>query len=505
MIIIIGNCHRILSLCKKENMAFLLRLQACFVAGILLFAGLSSGCKNTSSQSTTNDMAAKVILPEEKDNDTAETILMPADSADQVYQGLRWQASVLNFYASRHFEPAWMAGNNDGIPCDSMLSILKNIRYYGLFPQDYHHNELEAELNSSSALNRLPRVDALLTDAFFSVANDLKYGRNYISSITPSAPVYLLQESINKCALKQTLAAVEPDFQQYRALKEALKIALDTVKQDDREELLNGVDLRSTPEHIKNIEINLERWRWENISFGHHYLLINIPSYTLELFKNDTVVLESKVIVGKPDTPTPLLSSSIECFIIYPYWHVPRKIATEEYLPMLKKNRSVISRYRFEVLNRQGVVLDPDTIEWKKYSKDNFPFILRQTEGIHNALGLIKFDFENPYAVFLHDTNAPYLFKNKRRAFSHGCIRMEKAVELGHYLATGEVNKKSDMVTEYLLKQQRQIINLANPVPIHVRYFTAEYKNRQLYQYPDIYSRDHNLIHLLYESRRKYQ
>ncbi len=131
----------------------------------------------------------------------------------------------------------------------------------------------------------------------------------------------------------------------------------------------------------------------------------HVPAFMFYLYENDKMVMASKVIVGTPATPTPLFSSKIDCFTIFPYWYVPRKITIEEYLPVIKKDTTFIIRNNFDVLDRDGKIVPLSSINWKQYNKNNFPFIFRQREGTENSLGIIKFIFDNPYAVFLHDTN----------------------------------------------------------------------------------------------------
>lgn len=142
--------------------------------------------------------------------------------------------------------------------------------------------------------------------------------------------------------------------------------------------------------------------------------------------------------------------------------------------------------------------MNPDSIDWTAFSQNNFPVTMRQREGSDNALGLLKFMFDNPYAVYLHDTNAKGLFKSNYRAFSHGCIRLEKAEALAHYLLSMDINGRSKTLETALQQQQRLSIDLPGPVPIVVRYFTCEVRDGKLYQYNDIYSLDKELLSALY-------
>jgi L,D-transpeptidase YcbB len=178
---------------------------------------------------------------------------------------------------------------------------------------------------------------------------------------------------------------------------------------------------------------------------------------------------------------------------------VPRKITVNEYLPIIKKDSNFITRNNFDVLDRNGRIQDLSAIDWKKYNRNNFPFTLRQREGTENSLGILKFIFDNPFAVFLHDTNAKRLFKNKKRAFSHGCIRLEKAYEFSHYLIGGNRTKLSPKTLDkYMGEKKRVTINLSHPVPIYIRYLTCDVKNNELLFFDDVYKKDKALIHTLY-------
>jgi murein L,D-transpeptidase YcbB/YkuD len=220
----------------------------------------------------------------------------------------------------------------------------------------------------------------------------------------------------------------------------------------------------------------------------------------LQLILNDTVRFYSKIIVGKPDKPTPLLSSMVDCIVLFPYWYVPRKIAVEEYLPIIQHDSSFITRNNFEIL-RRGLVVNPDSIDWQMFNENYFPVSLRQREGTENSLGVIKFVFDNPYAVYLHDTNSKRSFSNKMRALSHGCVRVEKAIDLAHILVTGDLIKKSNTITRYLKKEERHAISLSKPMPIYIRYITCEYRNDVLYCYADIYNQDAKLLASFYGNK----
>lgn len=423
-------------------------------------------------------------------------LLIPEDSTHAVYHGLRYVRHVYQFYKTSGFKPAW---NNDGpsFLLDSVVAVVENARLHGLLRQHYHAKEINDLKFSSERISR-SRRDVLLTDAFLSLANDVKFGRMN-AAIVPlnhdSLNVQVLLEARRSGRVEATLRMYEPQVQQYQQLRKSLETMIDAADSASRAALLAGTVYGVSPvfEKVQCIEVNLERWRMESVSLGTRYIWINIPAYQLRLTDNGMVALESRVIVGKRDTPTPTLSSQIECITLYPYWHVPRKIAVEEFLPEIKKDTSFLSRNNFQVLDRKGNILNKDSLNWTSYTINNFPFTLRQREGTENSLGVIKFVFDNPYQVFLHDTNAKGLFRKENRALSHGCIRLEKARELAGYLASGQ--ERIDKILKLKLKQT---ITLPRPIPIYVRYYTCESIDGILHFYKDLYQKDRAMINFLY-------
>jgi murein L,D-transpeptidase YcbB/YkuD len=350
----------------------------------------------------------------------------------------------------------------------------------------------------------MARLDVILTDALLSMAHDLKQGRMKVLKAKPqmdSLDVVNIVAAVELWGVKKALEHREPLYEGYLALKRALHSILDTVSLTDQNLLMYGITNDSIDVHrkVQRIEINLERWRTENATLDSIYTWINVPAFMFYVMEKHTITMESRIVVGTPATPTPLFSSSIDCFTIYPYWYVPRKIAVQEYLPIIKKDTTFLTRNNFDVLDKSGNVQSLDSIDWKRYNANNFPFIFRQREGTENSLGIIKFVFDNPYAVFLHDTNSKRLFRNKVRAYSHGCIRLEKAFEFAHYLiGDNRTRITPEVLNRYLRQQKRITINLLYTVPIHIRYFTCEVKGDELLIYDDIYKKDITLIRKLY-------
>lgn len=255
-------------------------------------------------------------------------------------------------------------------------------------------------------------------------------------------------------------------------------------------------------EKFKRIAITLDRYKQLPPTMPEKYIWVNIPAYYLVLIHADTIVLESKIIAGKPETRTPLLTSAISDIITYPTWTVPTSIIVKQYLPKLKNNPNYISGIGLKLINGKGVIIDPNTVNWSRYSK-GIPYQVVQGSGDNNSLGVIKFNFSNPYSVYLHDTNQRYLFKNSSRALSHGCVRVQEWEKLACYIADNDssLSKRkdslkytADSIRNWIAKKERHHIRVVNHIPLYVRYFSCEGKNGIIKFYEDIYNEDKHLM-----------
>lgn len=228
------------------------------------------------------------------------------------------------------------------------------------------------------------------------------------------------------------------------------------------------------------------------------YIWVNLPGYYLKVLDNDTVRLESKVIVGTPKTRTPLLSSEINNMVTYPQWTIPNSIIVKEILPALKKNPGYLAKKGYMLVTWEGEPVDPYIVEWSKYNK-GIPYKVVQGSGDANALGILKFNFPNSYSVYLHDTNQRYLFKKESRALSHGCVRVQEWKKLAWYISElDSVNAETqataytsaDSIEAWLTRKEKHVIPVKTKLPVYFRYFTAEGRNGRLVFFNDIYGED---------------
>lgn len=266
-------------------------------------------------------------------------------------------------------------------------------------------------------------------------------------------------------------------------------------------DLLNDGVLRSTTltafniplkRKIEELKATLNYLRWiDQIKRNSFVLLLNIPSAYLMIYDNGEIVLDSKVVVGKATTHTPTLTSTITEVILYPYWNVPYKIATRELLPAIKRNVGYIEANNFQVLNKEGRVLNPYSINWSGLSAGYFPYVIRQSTGCDNSLGIVKFNFYNPFTVYLHDTPYKALFSFSKRYFSHGCMRVEKPIELAHLLLGRNSIAIDTLTAKGCLNQQApKIVDVERQLPIIILYSTVWYnKDGEIKFYDDVYDK----------------
>ncbi|MFG1360433.1 L,D-transpeptidase scaffold domain-containing protein [Xanthobacter pseudotagetidis] len=203
---------------------------------------------------------------------------------------------------------------------------------------------------------------------------------------------------------------------------------------------------------------NMERWRWLPRDLGDAYVMVNIPEYLVRIYQGDRKVHETRVVVGKPQTPTPLLSRDMQYVVVNPAWNIPPSIARNEMMPLLRSDPSALGRRGIQVVrNSSGGVS------------------FRQPPGERNALGRIKFMFPNDHSVYLHDTPSRSLFQNDRRAYSHGCVRVFEPLKFGEMIFT--LGMPGDTWTEgriaKMFGSQERYVNLKQRFPVHIVYFNA--------------------------------
>ena len=244
---------------------------------------------------------------------------------------------------------------------------------------------------------------------------------------------------------------------------------------------------------IRELIVAMERWRWMPDNLGSHYVIVNIAGFELRRVRQGKIEEEMAVVVGKPYHRTPVFSDAIRYLEINPYWNVPISIALKEELPKLRKNPAERSSAGFEAV-QGGQVYPLTAIDWSRYGSGNFPFQLRQRPGPKNALGRVKFMFPNKFNVYLHDTPARSLFVRSTRAFSHGCIRLSRPIDLADQVLDGVPGWNRGRIDSIVASGNRTVIKLVEPLPVHITYLTAWVDSGVANFRTDIYQHDKKLL-----------
>ncbi|MFM8711373.1 MAG: L,D-transpeptidase family protein [Sphingomonadales bacterium] len=331
---------------------------------------------------------------------------------------------------------------------ESLVRSIDSLYKIRLIGEPYHVALLKRLIQSStpSASTRSDTTGTATTyflDALLATAFDLFRGykaASYVGYDKVGLSYQHRDDSIIKAGilamttpeqLRRWLFSLEPSQSTYVRLKKAYI---------DRQPLESGA-LRSTlNDTLIKMRHSLHLYRWLFHFKLDRFLLVNIASARAYYVEKDQFLISMRTIVGKPSTPTPRFTSYCHRLILYPYWYVPSSIAVGEYLSKIKRDPRWLDQRNMQVIDAKGSVVDHHRLHWSQFSAAYFPYTIRQSTGCDNALGVLKFDIETPYWVYLHDTNHKPAFLQASRFLSHGCIRLEEPLLLGSKLLSGELD-----------------------------------------------------------------
>lgn len=250
---------------------------------------------------------------------------------------------------------------------------------------------------------------------------------------------------------------------------------------------------------LAQIAVNLERLRWSNDAPEARYLLVNIPDFGVTLWQDGTPIWSSKVVVGKAHvTETPEFDGVVKTMVVNPTWHIPDSIAIRDYLPKLQRNPMVLKNQGIDLMTRKGTVINPKLVDFTQYTPENFPFRIKQRPSDDNALGEVKFLFPNQHSVYMHDTPHKEYFARDVRAYSNGCIRLEKPVELAHILLEGQSADPAATYAGLRASGKERGVTLEQTIPVHIVYRTVTFDADGTARYrPDVYGRDAKIFEAL--------
>lgn len=470
---------------------------------------------------------------------------------DHVISNKKDRMQIDAFYSGRNYKPLWITDGKANDSAKAAIAYLGHVDADGLFPSDY----AVPNFASLSTPADLANAELELTMSIITYAHHASIGRVAFSRVSADIeydrpapePADVLASIADAKDVASALDAYEPHTPGYLALKAKLAEIragkLDSGKpaiangpvlkigmQDDRvpqlRERLGVLGDGSTtydkavaeavkkfqkehqiavtgtltaatvdaidgprPDHVEDVIIaNMERWRWAPHQFPDTYVIVNLPDYTLRVMHDGQQVWKTKIVIGKPDTVTPIMTADMKFITINPTWNVPPSIVNHEYLPALEQDPTVLDRMGLKVTH------NPDgTVH------------IYQPPGDGNALGRIRFNFPNKFLVYQHDTPDKYLFAYAKRAYSHGCMRVQDPAHYAEVLLS--LVRPNDGYTEERIKKMfgPNEVNIDFPkfVPVNLTYQTAFVDSEGKLEFrDDIYGRDRTLIAILKGDRK---
>ena len=413
--------------------------------------------------------------------------------------------AMRNYY-DKYESFIWIDNSFNLDKADTLLSWLRYVQADGISPKIFHLRKIEGLMNklknydikrNESLSIMLADLDYLLTIDYLRYVDGMKFG-----FVNPEL-IYNNLEELQ--SISDTIGSSEKkkmlfDLKIYHPNVEFDMAALESVKYG-----LNGFLIRVQPTsneyillkdklaHVRGmslqnkIALNMERFRWKMLlNRGSKYLWINLADYTLygiDHHSGDTISM--KVCQGSLEHKTPILSSRITHVEINPYWVLPKSIVRREVIPGMMRDNMYLENRDIKVLDKKGKEVNPHSISWNAQA-DDIPYTFRQDNGGENSLGRLIFRFKNGFSIFLHDTNSHDAFSNNDRAVSHGCIRLERPLDLVWFLMENKDRARMQQIKNATLKEdvKRPGYYLFNkPIPLFLIYFTVYVDNRGIVRF----------------------
>ncbi len=510
----------VLSKNTKKSLSLVLVFTLCCIVATF------QSCKKKRSEMA-NILFKKTHNPVFKDFDFDEFTILFKNELEKQKLKINNAQLIANHYEENGYEPTFVINHLWNGDIDAMLDKFEKVNEHGINPNLFNPEQINALANklqdknsiktTDDAYKTMAELEVLTANSLISYSNDLQYGlinpkkiysRYFIKTQRPDTTSMNKLFYINN--MKVYLDSIQPHSPDYLALQKAY---------------LEGYEAPNlSKEETKRILlVNMERLRWKNKPTGDKYVYVNIPDFKLDVMDSGKSVLNMRVCVGqgrnkkylnslenyndtcKIDNPypreTPMLNSVIHSVQVNPIWNIPRSIATKEIIVEAAKDPFYLSNKNINVYKNNKLIENPETIDWKKVDAKKSEYMFKQQPGADNSLGKIKFLFENRSSVYLHDTPAKDAFRYAMRAVSHGCVRLEKPLDLAHTLFSDTTRYNQiakDMTDE---EPKPHDIYLRPRIPVYITYVTCWPDAENELQFRrDVYGLDI----VLYENLKKY-
>ncbi|MBC8012959.1 MAG: L,D-transpeptidase family protein, partial [Methyloceanibacter sp.] len=408
-------------------------------------------------------------------------------------------AALEAFYGERSGPPLWITAMGFSARAQALIGEIQKAGDWGLAPEAFDlppASDLPAN-TEAQAIDEIKLALAILQYARFAKGGRVSPGRISIlfdQKPNVSDPKTVLTEIEASASPGAYLTSLHPKQEQFESLRRALIKAVAASKARGRKP--GSVAL------VQRLVVNMERWRWMPAALGSYYVWNNVPAFTTRVIKDGKSIYVEKVIVGQVKYATPIFSSDMLSIVFNPKWVVPETIKIENLQPRLRQSGrgglpdvSVLRDNKLSV-SYQGRPVNAETIDWGRANIRQYTFT--QPPGPDNVLGVLKFNFPNRHAVYMHDTVQPELFNETVRTLSHGCIRVRQPDRLATLLLAEDKGWSAQQVKSLLAKSNNSV-SLSRPVPVHLTYFTAVIDGGgKLQTFADVYGLDKKMASALF-------
>jgi murein L,D-transpeptidase YcbB/YkuD len=398
-----------------------------------------------------------------------------ATKLDKFFPSKKEGAAALAFYQNRNLTPLWLDKGVENARATSAIARIKRADTDGLEPGDYKPPNF-----AGLGPDALAEAELKLTHTVLIYARHLQAGRFPYTRVShnielpqalpePTVILSRIADAADAADAGQALDAFSPQQDPYRKLKAILAELRGR----------SGAAKSEVSKQIDTVIANMERWRWYPRDLGTSYVLVNQPDFTLKVMSGGTQIWTTRIVIGKPSMPTPLLSETIKSITVNPTWHVPASIVHNEYLPALAQDPTVLDRMGLRVSYNGGEVQ------------------ITQPPGEGNALGRVRFNFPNRFSVYQHDTPDKNLFGEEVRAFSHGCMRVQdpaKYAEVLLNIARPHERWSAEKVKNMFGAVEQDIQLQPTQIWVHLTYQTAYVDAGKLQMRRDVYNLDSRTI-----------
>lgn len=390
-------------------------------------------------------------------------------------ESLMENSMVQKFYVLNHQHLYWFSSGKNIKRAIEWLTVINSSDNLGIVPNKLQIDELRTALYNNNMIDSIKEnIDKQITGMVLNYIKYLQQGNIYfeydeVSVFRDTVYIYQLLNFENKELVSKIVSRLDCKDSDYVVLKKYLK---------------DSITMEDTLKY-KIVLLAMNYRRYLTMNHQSEYIIVNIPTAEAEYYRNDSLRIKMRTVMGKKINTTNIFASYITNIQTFPFWNVPRSIAVKEIIPKVQKNADYLEKNNFDVLDTNGNVMEDYELHWEDYSEKYFPYYFRQSTGADNALGVIKFDLKNPSSIFLHATSNPVVFSKEYRFLSHGCIRLEKPFELADALLRGKID------IEELKKGKNNTlsdtIKLPHKVPTFIIYMPVTVVGKKVTFFQDVY------------------